>query len=170
MRSSSLKRLDVGSETGGWIPITAFSDLSAIAVSGQIQFKIEFDTFTKEAKGLHAQLNELFVGYDSNSSISDNWEFSRDKSDNNAPSRSAFRLKTAYVGAVPTLYFRAYDLSDALIVNHNSVTNAANFEYSTNNGTTWLPLGTIPNTVGTLVRYTFSSPPGVDIRPGLKES
>jgi hypothetical protein len=44
------------------------------------------------------------------------------------------------------------------------------FEYSTNNGTTWNPLGTIPNTVGTLVRYTFTSPPGVDIRPGLKES
>jgi len=33
-----------------------------------------------------------------------------------------------------------------------------------------LPLGTIPNVVGTLLRYTFTSPPGVDIRPGLKES
>ena len=68
------------------------------------------------------------------------------------------------------MYFRAYDLSDSQLINHNTVTNAANFEYSTDSGLTWLPLGTIPNTVGTLVRYSFTSPPGVDIRVGIKES
>jgi len=159
-----------GSESGGWIPVLAFSDLSSISVNGQIQFKVEFDTFSKEAKGLHAQLNELFIGYESNTSISNNWEFSDDWSDNTTPSRTAFRLKELYTSSVPTLYYRAYDLSDVLLVSHNSVTNAANFEYSTDNGTTWLPLGTIPNVVGTLVRYSFTSPPGISIRPGLKES
>lgn len=158
-----------GSISGGWISLDAFSDLSAsVITSNQIQFKICF-AMQSEGSSSPAQVNELLIGVEANDSISDNWEFSDDFSDNNVPSRTAFRLKLAYNSTVPTLYYRAYDLSDALLINHNTVTNAANFEYSTDNGTSWIPLGTIPNTVGTLVRYTFSSPPGVDVRPGLKE-
>lgn len=159
-----------GSITGGWISLDSYEDLaSAVMSSNQIQFKITFK-MQSEGSSSPAQINELLAGLDANNGISDNWEFSRDWSSNLSPSRSAFRLKLAYASAVPQLYFRAYNLSDALLVNHNTVTNAANFEYSTDNGMTWLPLGTIPNVVGTLIRYTFTSPPGVDIRPGLKES
>lgn len=159
-----------GSISGGWIDISGFSDLSASAItSNQIQFKICFG-MQSEGSSSPAQINELLIGLDANNGISDNWEFSDDFSDNGVPSRTAFRLKLAYGSVVPTLYYRAYDLSDALLINHNTVTNAVNFEYSTDNGTSWLPLGTIPNVVGTLVRYTFTSPPGVDVRPGLKES
>jgi len=159
-----------GSIAGGWIDIDPFEDLSGLVMgSNQIQFKISFH-LQSEGSSSPAQINELIVGTTSNSSISDHFEFSDDNSDNNTPSRCAFRLKLAYSSTVPTLYFRAYNLSDSLLVNHNTITNAANFEYSTDSGVTWLPLGTIPNTVGTLVRYTFTSPPGVDIRPGLKES
>ena len=158
-----------GSISGGWTQITMAADLSSIPSASQIQFKVAFDTLTLGAS-IHAQLRELFLGYETNVGISDNWEFSDDFSDNNVPSRSAFRLKKAYASSVPQLYYRAYDLSDALVVNHNTVANAANFEYSTDNGMSWNPLGTIPNTVGTLIRYTFTSPPGVDVRPGLKES
>ncbi len=159
-----------GSISGGWIDIDNFTDLSSAVIgSNQIQFKILF-AMQSEGSSSPAQINELLVAVEANNGISDYWEFSDDFSDNTSPSRTAFRLKKTYASAVPTLYYRAYDLSDALLINHNSVTNAANFEYSTDNGNTWLPLGTIPNTVGTLVRYTFTSPPGVDIRPGLKES
>lgn len=158
-----------GSISGGWTDIPFAEDLSGFATGNQVQFKILFDTIALDTV-IHAQLIDFFLGFESNTAISDNWEFSDDWSDNQVPSRSAFRLKKAYVTSVPQLYFRAYDLSDSLLVNHNTVANAANFEYSTDNGNTWLPLGTIPNTVGTLVRYTFTSPPGVDIRPGLKES
>lgn len=159
-----------GSISGGWINLNSYEDLqSAVMSSNQIQFKILFRV-QSEGSSSPAQVNELLVITDANNSISDNWEFSDDYSDNNTPSRCAFRLKLAYPSTVPQLFFRAYDLSDALIVNHNTVANAANFEYSTDGGMSWNPLGTIPNTVGTLVRYTFTSPPGVDIRPGLKES
>lgn len=159
-----------GSISGGWIDLNNYEDLqTASMTSNQIQFKICF-AIQSEGSSSPAQINELVVGADSNNGISDNWEFSDDWSDNTIPSRSAFRLKRAYASVVPQLFFRAYDLSDALLINHNTTANAVNFEYSTNNGTTWLPLGTIPNTVGTLIRYTFTSPPGVDIRPGLKES
>jgi len=159
-----------GSITGGWISLPNQEDLTASVISSnQIQFKVLFRLVSTDSSSF-AQLWELFAGVEANNSISDNWEFSDDWSDNVSPSRCAFRLKTAYTTSVPQLYFRAYDLSDALVVNHNTVANSANFEYSTNNGISWSPLGTIPNTVGTLVRYTFTSPPGVDIRPGLKES
>lgn len=159
-----------GSISGGWIDLDNYEDLqTASMTSNQIQFKICF-AIQSEGSSSPAQVNEFIFGADSNNGISDNWEFSDDWSDNVIPSRSAFRLKKAYASTVPQLFFRAYDLSDSLLINHNTTANAANFEYSTNNGTTWLPLGTIPNTVGTLIRYTFTSPPGVDIRPGLKES
>ena len=158
-----------GSLSGGWTATAFAADMSSIPTANQIQFKIAFNTLTLGAS-IPAQINEVFLGFESQTDISDNWEFSDDFSDNTSPSRTAFRLKKAYASSVPQLYYRAYNLSDSLIVNHNTVTNAANFEYSTDTGLTWLPLGTIPNTVGTLLRYTFTSPPGVDIRPGLKES
>jgi hypothetical protein len=155
--------------TGGWQPIGFAEDISSVAAGQQVQFKILFDTL-KIGSAIPAQLTEFFLGIQSNNEISDNWEFSDDFSDNNVPSRTAFRLKKAYTTSVPTLYYRAYDLSGSLLVNHNTVANASNFQYSTDNGTTWLPLGTIPNNVGTLVRYTFTSPPGVDVRPSLREN
>lgn len=158
-----------GSISGGWTNIPFAQDLSGFAAGTQVQFKILFDTMALDTV-IHAQLIDFFLGFESNTEISNNWEFSDEFSDNSVPSRSAFRLKKAYASVVPQLYFRAYDLSDALLINHNTVANAANFEYSTDNGTSWLPLGTIPNVVGTMLRYSFTSPPGVDIRPGLKES
>lgn len=157
-----------GSITGGWTLFDYSSDLTSIATSTQIQFKFAFSL--TELTSYPPHLNEVELLLNENNGISDNWEFSDDWSDNNVPSRCTFRLKTAYTTSVPQLFFRAYDLSDALLVNHNTTTNAANFEYSTNNGVSWIPLGTVPNTVGTLVRYTFTSPPGVDIRPGIRET
>jgi hypothetical protein len=158
-----------GSISGGWLPIGFAEDLTAVASGEQVQFKINFATLGLDTS-IPAQLCEFFLGFESNTEISDNWEFSDDFSDNGVPSRTAFRLKKAYTSSVPTLYYRAYDLTNVQLVNHNTVTNAANFEYSTDNGTSWTLLGTVPNVVGTLLRYSFTSPPGTDARPGLKES
>ncbi len=158
-----------GSETGGWIPIPFAEDLSSYAAGQQVQFLIHFATLGLDTS-IPAQLSDFFLGYDSITDNSDHWELSVDDSSNGNPSRTAFRLKSVYQTSVPTLYYRALDLSNVTLVTHNTVANAARFEYSTDSGVTWIPLGTIPNVVGTLVRYTFSSPPGVDIRPSIKES
>lgn len=162
-----------GSISGGWTDINYLSDISAVAASNQIQFKILFrmlSNSTVVGSINPAQINELILGLESNNNISDNWEYSRDDSSSGSPTRCAFRLKKAYASSVPTMYFRSYDLSNSLIVNHNTVTNAALFEYSTDGGTNWNSLGVIPNTVGTLIRYTFTVAPGVDFRPSLRES
>lgn len=158
-----------GSISGGWTAIPFAEDLTAFAAGQQVQFKILFATLGLDTC-IPAQLCDFFLGYESLTDNSDYWELSVDDSDNGNPSRTAFRLKTAYASSVPTLYYRAYDLSNVQLVNHNTSANAALFEYSTNSGVSWNALGTIPNTVGTLVRYIFSSPPGVDIRPSIRES
>lgn len=155
-------------EAGGWITVPTSEDLSAVAAGQQVQFKIHFNTLGLDTS-IPAQISEIILGLESNLEISENWEYSHDDSDNGNPSIVAFRLKKAYSSSVPTLFFRAYDLSDSLIVNHNTVANAARFEYSINDGASWNSVGTIPNTVGTLIRYTFSTAPGVDIRIGLKQ-
>jgi len=156
------------SETGGWTEIPFADDLSSFASGPQTQFLILFTTLGLDTS-IPAQLVDFFLGYESLTDNSDHWELSVDDSDNGNPSYTGFRLKKDYVSAVPTLHYRAYDLSDAQVVHHTTAANAARFEYSTNDGSSWSPLGTIPNTVGTLVRYTFSTPPGIDIRPSIRE-
>lgn len=157
-----------GSISGGWTSIPFAELLESFSAGDQTQFKIGFATLGLDTS-IPAQLCEFFLGFDSLVDNSNHWELSVDDSDNGNPSRTAFRLKTAYSSSVPSLRYVAYDLSNVLVVDHNTSANAARFEYSSNSGVTWNALGTIPNTVGTLVRYTFSTPPGVDIRPAIKE-
>jgi hypothetical protein len=158
-----------GSISGGWISIDADQELN-IPAGTQIQFKLDFRTHSAD-KTSHVQVSDLIVGYDALEELSDNWEYSYDDSSSGSPTRIGFRLKQAYASSIPsTLRFQASDLSGTILVNQTITSDPSNFQYSTDGGTTWLPLGTIPNTVGTLVRYTFTSPPGTDVRPSLKDS
>jgi len=159
-----------GSISGGWTALNVAEDLETLAISAaQIQFKITFD-ITNQNLPTPAQVIDLYWDAIFPGENSDYWEVEFDHSSSGSPTRTSFRLKTAYTTSVPTLYYRAYDTSNAQLVNHNTSANASHFEYSTDSGTSWNPLGTVPNIVGTLVRYTFTSPPGVDIRPSLRES
>ena len=158
-----------GSISGGWAAIDFADDISGFASGAQVQFKILFNSLNV-GSCVPAQLTDLVLAYSSLNEISENFEYTHDDSDPGNPSRVAFRLKTAYISTVPTLYFRAYDISSSLIASHNTSANPSYFEYSTDSGSNWLALGTIPNTVGTLVRYEFSTPPGVDVRPSIRES
>jgi hypothetical protein len=158
-----------GSISGGWIELDPDQELF-IAAGTQVQFKLSFKTHTFDRTS-HVQISDLLVGYDALEELSDNWEYSYDDSSAGSPTRIGFRLKQAYTTSIPsTLKFQASDLSGTILVSQTITTNPTNFQYSINGGTSWLPLGTIPNTVGTLVRYNFTSPPGVDIRPSLKDS
>jgi len=158
------------SETAGWI--MAPNNLSlggVVSSSGQVQFKINYKLFSNNSTN-PLQISSAGVLVESNNTISDNWEFSNSLTEDTLTPVVVFRLKSEYPTSVPTLYFRSYSLTDTLVVENDSVSDASNFQYSTNGGSTWNALGTIPNTVGTLVRYTFDSPVGVDIRPSLRES
>jgi hypothetical protein len=157
-----------GSISGGWASIPFAELLTALSAGEKFQVKILFTTIGLDTS-IPAQLCDFFLGFDSLTDNSLNWELSVDDSDNGNPSRTAFRLKTAYATSVPTLYYRAFDLSDVQLVNHNTSAQAARFQYSSDGGVSWNNLGTIPNVVGTMIRYNFSSPPGVDVRPSIRE-
>ena len=161
-----------GSQTGGWLDWPENLDGSAVAPGTQLQFKIQFRNYDEFITNT-AQIEELYLGYVDKTEISEFWEGSVDNSTpaGISPTRSAFRLRKVYPTSVPTLYYRAYDNAGNLVVAANTVTNQANFEYSTNNGATWNALGTIPNTaLTTEIRYNHTSPPGVEITNTLRES
>lgn len=158
--------------TTGWTTINTADDLSGVAFNNYTQFRIDFDIIDGSVN-TPAQINELYLDYTGKNEISEHWEGSVDNTTSGgaSPTRSAFRLKKAYTSSVPTLYYRAYDDSGNLVVSANTSANASSFQFSTNNGSTWNSLGTIPNTpLTTEVRYNHSSPPGVAISSSLRES
>jgi hypothetical protein len=159
-----------GSPTGGWIQVAEDLDFGTlVSPTGEIQIKIMFKLLSNETTNSIQLYSAGLVVFDRNS-ISENWEYSHDDSSAGNPSRVAFRLKKSYPSVVPQMFFRARDLSDNLYVQSDTVVDSGLFEYSTDGGVNWLSLGAVPNTVGTLLRYTFVTPPGVDIRPSLLES
>ena len=69
------------------------------------------------------------------------------------------------------MYARVYDTNGNLIFSANTTSNPTAFQYSTNDGTSWNALGTIPNTVDTRVRVLVSPTPVVTVaQPSLRES
>lgn len=158
---------------GFWAEIP-FSELGNYAGGPEFQLKILWKTLGLDTS-IHAQVHDAIVGYSASNESSDRWEFSYDDSDPATPSRVAFRLSEAYPENVKDLRFVAIDVNDSSVVNHTTSGNPSNFKYSTDGGVSWnnvsvtLGVTNIPNVVGTLLRYEFSSQPGVDIRPALQE-
>lgn len=155
-----------------WTTAPKDGDLSALVNATQVQFRLLFSVMAMETTN-SPQISEAYLIYTDLTQISENWAGSVDNTTQAgaSPARTAFRLKTAYATVVPTLYFRAYDDSNTLVASANTVTNPTLFEYTTNNGTSWNPLGTIPNTaLTTEVRYNWVSPPGVRVTASIRES
>lgn len=158
------------SQTVGWLDIPESFDASALGAGTQLQIKILYRVFSEYINQTQFP-REAYVAFNGRFELSDNWEYSRDQSSTTSPVAATFRLRKAYSVAVPTLRQLVYDLTGVLLIDHNSVTNVANFSYSTNNGLSYTPVsGAIPNVVGTLVKYTFTSPPGIEVRVALREA
>jgi len=159
------------SASGGWTQVNYGKDNAPTAIGPYFQLKIMFNIATDQ-QGCPAQIHDLVVGYLSSQELSDYWAGDVDNTTANGvtPSKSAFYLTRTYDTSVPTLYFRAYDASGNLVASANTSANASLFEYSTNGGTSWNALGTIPNTIGTIIRYNWTTPPGVNVFISVRES
>lgn len=159
-----------GSIGGGWTAVAFAEDLSGIATGAQVQFKIAFDTIGLDTS-IPAQLHEFILGYESLNEVSENWQVSKDLSSTGATHKVVFYLAKAYPSTVPTLYTRAYQQGTSTSVGSNNTSaNPGQYRYSTNGGSSWTALGTIPNTVGTLVEWTINPSPTVDYLPSIRES
>lgn len=170
IKSSTNPTDPIFSTNTGWTPISVAEDNSPTNLGPYFRIKV---TYNNATYGLNtpSQLNDIVVNYISPDDWSDNWAGDVDHTSRNGetPTKSAAYLKKAYASTVPTLYFRAYDAAGNLYHSANTSANAGEFEYSTNGGVSWLPLGTIPNTVGTLIRYNWTTPPGINIFPTIRE-
>lgn len=161
-----------GSASGGWIPLTNTALFPAGTYASQVQFKSN-PVMDDPLQSNPSFVQEIYLAYLPLNNMSGNWEGSVDNTTQNgaSPCRSAFRMAQAYASVVPTLYFRAFDDSGNVVASANTVSNPTLFEYSTNNGTSWNALGTIPNTaLTTEVRYNWTSPPGVRVTVSISES
>lgn len=159
------------SASGGWVLAHYGKDNSPTAIGPYFQVKLAFNVAT-DAQGCPAQINDIIIGYTSSQELSEYWAGDVDNTTASGvtPSKSAFILTRQYDSSVPTLYFRAYDSSGNLVASGNTASNPTLFSYSTNGGTSWNPLGTIPNTIGTIVRYNWTTPPGVNVFVSVRES
>jgi hypothetical protein len=160
-----------GSISGGWLSIPFAETLDGITTPGaQVQFKIGFTTLGLDTS-IPAQLNEFILGFESVNENSDNWQISKDLSSTGATHKVVYYLAKAYASTVPTLYTRAFQqLTTTSVGSANTSSNPSQYRYSTNGGTSWTALGTIPNTVGTLVEWTITPSPTVDYLPSIRES
>lgn len=158
--------------TGGWVALDNNVLQESFLLSNYTQFKIGFDIAQLSAQ-TPAQIQELYIALTGINELSEHWCGSVDNTTGNSisPAYSAFRLCKQYASSVPILYFKAYDDSGSVVASANTSANPTFFEYSTNNGTSWNSLGTIPNTVLTTeVRYKWASPPGVRVTVSLREA
>lgn len=152
-----------GTISNGWTYVANSADIGSYITGRFVQVCITFQV-TGRAARMPAQIQDLVLNVQFPGETSDRWAPSVDNStqSGNSPMYVAWRLQTVYPTSVPTLYVRGYDDAGNLVASLNTVTNTANFEYSTNNGTSWLPLGTIPNTaLTTELRVLISTPPAV---------
>lgn len=158
------------SATGGWIEW----DYSPVALDNFTQFKAAASLTSEgiiSAVSIPCQIVDIMVGTDLVTNISDNWDYSHNDSSSAIPTKIGFGLLTAYVsGTVPKMKLTVKDTQGLTLGTFNTVDDIANFTYSTDAGLTWNPLGTIPNVVDTRVQFTFTTPPGVDIRISFEEA
>jgi len=151
-------------ESGGWTTVERDANLN-VALSGFTQFRLSSVLPSPGLIHIPSQLQELFYVTELLAEVSDYWDFSWNDSTSAIPTKIGFSLVTAYTsGTVPRMKLICYDTSGTIVALKDTVTDIANFSYSTNSGVSFTPLGTIPNTVNTRVQFTFTTPPGVDVR------
>lgn len=154
-----------------WTSAPKDGDLSLLVNATSAQFRFVF-TLAGMNNTNSSQYNEAYLIYKDTTQNSENWVGSVDNTSTAgaSPFRVSFRLQKAYATSVPKLFIRGVDDSLNAVV-FDTVTNIANMEYTTNNGTSYTPMGTIPNTpLTTELRFSWTSPDGVRRRWSISES
>lgn len=158
------------SATGGWALIPVGVVGSSVAIGPYYQIMNNYSVIGM--LGSPPQINDFLISCFPPGEQSDYWLIDNDLTTQGtgSPSYVVGYLQQAYASSVPTIYARVYDLSGNLIFNANTSANPTDFQYSTNGGTSWIALGTIPNTVATLLRVLVTPTPAVLATPSFRET
>jgi hypothetical protein len=155
------------SPTGGPFTDIPFAEnLNSFNLQDFTQVKIGFDIATLFAQS-PAQVSELFLAVTKLFENSQNWFTDNEHStkSTDSPPKSAAILVKAYPTSVPAIRLQALSRATGLaVLDKNTSAHAAEFQYSSNSGTSWNALGTIPNTINTTrLRYNWSTPIPEDV-------
>jgi hypothetical protein len=158
-------------DAGTWTEVQAAQVIN-IPPTEAIQIRVRWDMMTL-LSSTPAQIVDLAVGYTPIDEMSDQWVGSLENSsaEGASPFYIAFRLQAAYLtGVVPQFRIDLVDDSNNIVQTFDSIADSSSIEKSTNNGTSWGAMGTIPNTpLTTEIRVLVSSPPSGRLRARLIE-
>jgi hypothetical protein len=130
----SFRTSGISDNSGGWTALSEPYDMSGVAGANSIQFRIEFKGITDFC--VPARIFSIGIAYE-DASTDSHYRFSGTLS--SAVSKSfAFRFSTTFGSTVPRLRIRLYnDVTNALLLDDDSTTQAATWQKSTNDGTGW---------------------------------
>lgn len=157
---------DFSDATTGWIQLGSNGLMSALSTAGvtRIQFMIQYVIFGENSNP--SQVIDLFFAFIPYLQNSLNWSGDIENSTRSteSPAKSAAILNSAYDTSVPSVMMLAYSKATGNLVAQKSTSaNPTEFSYSSNGGTSWNALGTIPNVAGTRLRHDWSSPIPEDV-------
>lgn len=155
----------------GWTAIPNDYDLSEIASYNYIQLKGAY-IGNANPSAIYAQPSEIRIIYQPNSETSDKYQYIHAFSSESTPAKWAWRQKSLYNGTPPTQHVRLYDTTSPtplLFGAFDSVTDSSKFTYSTDGGMSFSP-GIGPDTVGKIIVFTLTSPPGYALVGSMRES
>jgi len=156
--------------TTGWTSIPNNESLRSFALSNYTQVRVDFAIAQLTAQ-TPAQIREVYLGLTAENDESEFWDYSDPDSSSSSPARAAFSQIKAYSGSKHWEFIAFVRDTGALYVQADTQNNPTDFELSTNDGTSYGALaGAIPSSpLQNVLRYKFSSPPGVKLRVSLRE-
>lgn len=163
-----LYRVDgIDNNSGLWTLLTNDGDLSSIASSNSIQFKIRFKVIGTFC--VPSRIYSLSVVYEDSTTDS---HYSPSINKSNVTSRIfAYRQSTAWGSNIPNLRIRLYNATTGSLVLDDTVSLSSYgiWQYSTNS-TDWSSWSSSADSVGNYIRYTATTlPAGIIVRALLTQ-
>jgi len=162
----------IDTDTGSWTEFTNVQNLNDDIIcegflnSVEIQFR-----FSYRIAGNTCLPNRVYgftLVYEDDRTDS---HYSPSVSNSNLINRTfAWRQESLWNSNIPNLKIRLYNATNNNIVFYDTITNSASgsWEYSTDNGVTWLPWNSSADSVGNYIRYVADFiPSGIKLRVGL---
>jgi len=162
----------IDTNTGSWTEFTNVKNLNdeiiceGVITSIEIQFR-----FSYKIAGNTCLPNRVYgftLAYEDDRTDS---HYSPSVSNSSLINRTfAWRQESLWNSNIPNLKIRLYNATNNNIVFYDTVANSASgtWEYSTDNGVTWLPWSSSADSVGNYIRYVADFiPSGIKLRVGL---
>lgn len=151
----------IDDNTGGWTILDNSGDLSGVSTTSSIQFLFTFKILGSSC--IPARILGISLVYEDDSTDS---HYEPSVSLSSIASRIfSWRQGSIWGGTIPNLRIRIWniDLNTLVLEDTTSASLYGDWEYSTNNGSSWNAWSSGADTIGNYIRYTADS-----ITPGIR--